>query len=128
VTSAPNALYAIPAARRLRAGAAVGVLAVALFVAGLSPLIADAPAWLRIAGVLLVLLGGLLALICAGLLNTVRQERAHRRHYEAEIAADRAAAQILVPDDCERHDPTDAAMCGADGCGEACALAALRRA
>jgi hypothetical protein len=124
-----SALYAVPIARRAQSGAATAILAVALIAAGIAPLAAAAPGWLRIAGVLVFLLGALLALIAAGLLNTVRIERGQRRAFDAEAALDAAAARVFAENgalECADDASAPAGLCGADGCGGACALAALR--
>jgi hypothetical protein len=124
-----SALYAVPIARRAQSGAATAVLAVALLAAGVAPLTSSAPGWLRIAGVLVFLVGALLALIAAGLLNTVRIERAQRRAFAAEAALDAAAARVFADNgalECADDAGSPAGLCGADGCGGACALAALR--
>ena len=125
-------LYAVPLARRAQAAAITGALGVAVLIAGLAPLVSVAPGWLRVAGVLLFLLGALLVLIGGGLANTVRIERRARRDFDAQIAVDTAAAQVFRDNgalECA-SDPSlaEAATCGPDGCGGACALAALRRA
>jgi len=114
----------IPIRRRLGGAAAAGLLAIALIVAGLAPIVGDAPAWLRIGGVLVFLVGALLALISVGLLNSVRIERAQRREFEAQIAVDTAAARIITQE-CAGDGQGEA--CGTDACGGTCALSALRR-
>lgn len=119
-----SALHAIPTRRRLGAGAATALLGLVLAVAGLAPILGDAPAWLRIAGVFLFLVGALLALISAGLLNSVRVDRARRRDFEAQLAVDTAAARIIA-DECAADGPGES--CGTDACGGSCALSALRR-
>lgn len=119
-----STLQAIPTRRRVGAGAATALLAAVLIAAGLAPILGDAPAWLRIGGVLVFLAGALLALVSVGLLNSVRVEKAQRRAFEAEIAIDTAAAHIIT-EECAADGPGEA--CGTDACGGNCALSALRR-
>jgi hypothetical protein len=119
-----STLQAVPLARRAQAGGAALLLSAALIVAGIAPLARSAPAWLRIAGVLLLLLGLLLGLIASGLLNTVRQERRHRAALQAQFALDATVAAACS--DFEEQNGLTGSPCGPDGCGGACALAALR--
>lgn len=124
ILGAVSTLYDIPAERRARAGAGAVALSAALVVAGIAPLVADAPAWVRVAGVLLLLLGLLLGLIASGLLNSVRLERRHRAARQAQFEVDAAAAAV-----CARYEERNGltgSPCGPEGCGGACALAGLR--
>ena len=119
-----STLYEVPLARRAQAGAVALALALVLVVAGIAPLVADAPAWLRIAGVLLLLLGVLIGLIASGLLNTVRLQRRHDAARREQFAVDAAAAAVCA--DFEEANGLTGSPCGPDGCGGACALGRLK--
>lgn len=119
-----SSLYEVPAAQRRRAGAFALILAAALVAAGIAPLVAAAPAWLRIAGVLLLLLGLLLALIGSGLLSSVRSQRRLEAARRAEFEIDAAAAAVCAQ--YEQANGLTGSPCGPDGCGGACALGQLK--
>lgn len=119
-----STLYEVPLARRAQAGIVVLALALALVVAGIAPLVVEAPAWLRVAGVLLLLLGLLIALIGSGLLNTVRLQRRHDAARQAQFDIDAAAAAVCA--DFEAANGLTGSPCGPEGCGGACALGQLK--
>lgn len=119
-----STLYEVPLARRAQAGVVAMTLSLALVVAGIAPLIADAPAWLRIAGVLLLLIGLLIGLIGSGLLNTVRRQRRHDAVRQAQFEIDAAAAAVCA--DFEAANGLTGSPCGPEGCGGACALGQLK--
>lgn len=119
-----STLYEVPLARRAQAGAVALALGLALVVAGATPLVAPAPAWLRIVGVLLLLLGLLTGLIASGLLNTVRLQRRHDAARQAQFEVDAAAAAVCAQ--FEEANGLTGSPCGPEGCGGACALGALK--
>lgn len=123
-TGRVSTLYEVPVARRARAGAIALALALALVVAGAAPLVGDAPAWLRIAGVLMLLLGLLVGLIGSGLINTVRLQRRHDAARRTQFEIDAAAAAVCA--EFEEANGLTGSPCGPDGCGGACALGALK--
>lgn len=115
-----STLYEVPLARRAQAGAVALALALALVVAGIAPLIADAPAWLRIAGVLLLLIGLLIGLIGSGLRRTVRVQRRHDAARQVQFEIDAAAAAVCA--NVEAAGGLAGSPCGPEGCGGACSL------
>ena len=115
-----STLYEVPLARRAQAGAVALALALALVTAGIAPLAAAAPAWLRVTGVLLLLLGLLIGIIGSGLLNTVRWQRRQDAARRGQFEIDAAAAAVCA--DFEAANGLTGSPCGPEGCGGACAL------
>lgn len=135
-------LSAVPAARRRRAAATVGLLAMLFVAVGAVALTGGPDATVRAFAVVALVAAGLLVLISWGLLHSVRLDAATDAATAAEASLDAAIERALADSGSAScgcghdHDPAEMhvdAGCAHDGRGETCAhdcdtcaLAALR--
>jgi hypothetical protein len=135
-------LSAVPAARRRRAAATVGLLAMLFVAVGAVALTGGPDATVRVFAIVALVAAGALALISWGLLHSVRLDVATDAAIAAEASLDAAIEQALAESgrtscDCGHdHDASEMHVqkgCAHDGAGtdcahdcDTCALAALR--